>query len=201
MIKIYGDLISGNCLKIKYVADYLGLKYIWESVDIMRKESRTDAYLALNPAGQVPMLQLDDGRALVQSNAIILYLGEASELLPSDSFERALVNQWLFWEQYSHEPYVAVCRFVMLYEGKQKAEREGWRVGKGESALDLMEMHLAQHDWFVANKLTLADISLLAYTRLAHEGGFDLRDRVNLKKWISRCEEELNLDSAKVSSN
>ncbi len=181
-MKVYGDRISGNCLKVQYTADYLGLDYQWADTDIMRGESRTPEYLAMNPAGQVPLLVLDDGRTIAQSNAIIGYLAEGSDLLPAAAYERAKVYEWLFWEQYSHEPYVAVCRFVMVYQQKSAAEREGWRVERGEAALDLMDQSLADRDWFAGSGLSIADIGLVAYTRLAHEGGFDLDAR---PRWVS----------------
>ena len=133
-MRIHGDLRSGNCLKVKYVADRLGLEYEWRDVDIMRGDTREAAFLALNPQGQVPVLELDDGRHLAQSNAIIQYLAEGTALLPDDAYLRARVNEWLFWEQYSHEPYIAVCRFAMHYLGKNADEREAWRVERGESA-------------------------------------------------------------------
>jgi glutathione S-transferase len=194
-MKIYGDLISGNCLKVKYTADFLDIPYSWEARDITKGESRTQEYLALNPASQVPAIELEDGRILTQSNAIITYLAENSALLPGDAFARAQVNAWLFWEQYSHEPYIAVCRFAMLYLGKPKQAREDWRVERGESALDLLEQSLAGTDWLAATRFTIADISLLAYTRVADEGGFDLASRPNLGRWITRCEALLGLAS------
>ncbi|MGD8417136.1 MAG: glutathione S-transferase family protein [Pseudomonadales bacterium] len=187
-MKVYGDSISGNCLKVKYTADYLGLDYEWVATDIMAGETRTAEYLAMNPAGQVPLLLLDDGRPLAQSNAIIGYLAAGSSLIPEDAYLRAKVDEWLFWEQYSHEPYVAVCRFVMRYQGKGKEQREPWRVERGEAALDLMDAWLAGRDWFVGGDLSIADIALLAYTRLAHEGGFDLSGRTAVRAWIDRCE-------------
>lgn len=192
-MKVYGDEISGNCLKVKYTADHLGFDYEWVTTDIMAGDTRTSAYLALNPAGQVPLLVLDDSRTLAQSNAIIGYLAEGSDLLPADPFLRAKVNEWLFWEQYSHEPYVAVCRFVMVYQRKPREEREAWRVTRGEGALDLMEGVLSDRDWFVGSGLTIADIALLAYTRLAHEGGFDLTGRPAVRRWIDRCESTLSI--------
>ncbi len=192
-MKIYGDRISGNCLKALYTADYLGLDYEWVDIDIMKGESRTPEYLAMNPAGQVPMLVLDDGRAIAQSNAIIGFLAEGSDLLPADAYDRAKAYEWLFWEQYSHEPYVAVCRFVMVYENKPAAERESWRVERGEAALDLMEQSLAGRDWFAGDALSIADIALIAYTRLAHEGGFDLASRPRVQAWIGRTEQALGI--------
>lgn len=192
-MKVYGDRISGNCLKVQYTADFLGLDYEWVATDIMAGETRTPEYLALNPAGQVPVLELEDGRTLAQSNAIIGYLAEGSALLPADPFEKAKVNEWLFWEQYSHEPYVAVCRFVMLYQNKPAEEREAWRVERGEGALDLMNQWLSSHSWFLGEGVSIADIALLAYTRLAHEGGFDLAGRPAVRSWISRCEQALGI--------
>ena len=193
-MKIYGDLLSGNCLKVKYTADYLGIVYRWVAIDIMAGESRTASYLALNPAGQVPVLELDDGRVLCQSNAIIQYLAEGAPLLPSDPYLRGQVNEMLFWEQYSHEPYIAVCRFAMLYLGKPKEAREDWRVERGEAALDFLEDRLADRRWLAADRFTVADIALLAYTRLAPEGGFDLQARGNLVDWIGRAEKEFGLE-------
>jgi glutathione S-transferase len=192
-MRIYGDEISGNCLKVKYTADFLGLDYEWLATDIMKAESRTAEYLRRNPAGQVPMLELDDGRVLAQSNAIIAYLARDSALLPADPFERAKVDEWMFWEQYSHEPYVAVCRFVMVYQGKTREEREAWRVERGEGALDLMNDWLSDRAWFVGSAMTVADIALLAYTRLAHEGGFDLSARSYVRAWIERGETALGI--------
>ncbi len=200
-MKIYGDSISGNCLKVKYTADHLGLAYEWLETDILAGESRTPDYLALNPTGQVPMLVRDDGQVLGQSNAIIEYLAEGSKLLPEDSFERAKVHEWLFWEQYSHEPYIAVCRFFMLYQNNPAEARESWRVERGEGALDLMEQHLMEQaltgrDWLVGQRMSIADIALVAYTRLAHEGGFDLGPRPQIRAWIGRAENALGIQKA-----
>lgn len=192
-MKIYGDMISGNCLKVKYTADYLALPYAWVPVDIMKGESRTPEFLQLNPQGQVPMIEFEGGRRLAQSNAIIRYLAKDSVLLPDDAYLQAKIDELLFWEQYSHEPYIAVCRFHMLYLNKPKETREAWRVERGEKALDFMEGELEGREWIVADTFSIADVALLAYTRLAPEGGFDLSERSNLRGWISRCEEELGL--------
>jgi glutathione S-transferase len=193
-MKIYGDLQSGNCLKVKYTADHLGLTYSWVPVDITKGESRSADYLRLNPQGQVPAIELDDGRRLGQSNAIIRYLARDSALLPVDAFAQAKVDELLFWEQYSHEPYIAVCRYQMFYLGKPKEAREAWRVERGEKALDYMESQLDGRKWLVGDAMTIADISLLAYTRLADEGGFDLASRPNVRAWIERCERSLGLE-------
>lgn len=190
---LYGDRRSGNCLKIVFAADWLGLDYRFVDVDIMTGESRTPEFLAVNPAGQVPAVDFGDGKTLAQSNAVLLYLAENTALLPEDPFLRAKVNEWLFWEQYSHEPYVAVCRFLMVYKGLGLDQREAWRVERAEAALDLMESELAGKSFLVGETLTVADIALLAYTRVAHEGGFDLSKRPNLTAWITRCETALEL--------
>ncbi len=192
-MKIYGDLESGNCLKVKYVADYTGIDYDWIPIDITQNESRTESFLAINPLGQVPVVAWDDGRTLAQSNAIIRFLANGTELLPDDPFKQAQIDQWLFWEQYSHEPYVAVCRFHMHYLGKSKATREDWRVKRGEQALDSMENHLSSREWIAGEAFSIADISLLAYTRVADEGGFELNRRPHVQRWINQCEERLKL--------
>jgi len=165
-------------------------------VDILKGETRTEEFLALNPFGQVPVLELEDGRTLAQSNAIIRYLARGSALIPADDFAAAQMDAWLFWEQYSHEPYVAVCRFQMRYLGRAAEEREDWRVERGEAALNVLEAHLAARDWLVSDDMTLADIALLPYTRLAHEGGFDLTNRPAVRRWIARAEERLGLPPA-----
>ena len=193
---IYGDLASGNCLKVKYTADHLGLPYRWASVDIAKGESRTPEAIRRNPMGQVPTIELDDGRCLAQSNAIIRFLARGSALLPDDPFSQAKVDEFLFWEQYSHEPYIAVCRFHMVYLGQPRQARDPQRVERGEAALDLMEKLLAGRDWMVGSSMTIADIALLAYTRLAHEGGFDLADRPAIRAWIGRGERVLGLAPA-----
>ena len=194
-MKIHGNSGSGNCLKIRYLADHLGVAYDWVEVDILKSETRTPSFLALSPMGRVPVVELDDGRPLAESNAILLHLAEGSALLPEDRYERAKVHELMFWEQYSHEPYIAVCRFHMLYLGRVPEEREAWRVERAEQALDLMESLLGKgRDWFVANRPTVADICLLPYTRFADEGGFDLSPRPAVRSWIRRCEDVLGLE-------
>ena len=194
-MKIFGDLNSGNCLKVKYTADYLGLSYTWVPVDTMKGETKTPEFLAAFPMGRIPAVGFPDGSRLAESNAIIRYVARDSSLLPSDPFAQAKVDEWLFWEQYSHEPYVAVCRFHMVYLGRAKDAREPWRVERGEAALDLMDRALSGRDWLAGETMTIADICLLPYTRLAPEGGFDLGTRVSLRNWIARCEQELKLDA------
>ena len=188
MLRIYGDSISGNCLKVKWTADHLGIAYQWIETDILKGESRTPDYLAMNPAGQVPLIVLEDGRTLAQSNAIIVYLAEGSGLIPADAFVRAKMLEWLFWEQYSHEPYVAVARFQMRYLGKTASELEPRIVQRGKAALALLDRALADRPFLVGEWLSLADIALVAYSRVAHEGGFDLAVYSHLANWIARVE-------------
>jgi glutathione S-transferase len=192
-MKIYGDTNSGNCLKVKWVCDHLALPYSWVAIDILKQESRTAHFLKLNSAGQVPVVEFDDGRTLAQSNAIIRYLARSSELIPADAFAAAKMDEWLFWEQYSHEPAIAVCRYQMIYLGRPAAELDPDKVERGYAALSRMELQLAVTRFLVGETLSLADIALLAYTRLAHEGGFRLDDYVSLRRWIDDAEEFLNL--------
>jgi glutathione S-transferase len=190
---IYGDDISGNCLKVKYTADHLGLPYQWVPMDVVKGDCRTPEFLAENPMGQVPVIKLDDGRRLAQSNAIVRYLARGSALIPKDPYDEAKADELLFWEQYSHEPYVAVCRFQMRYLGRPKEAREEMRVTRGEAALDFMDRMIDGRRWFVGDSFSIADIVLLPYTRFAAEGGFDLKARKYVSEWIARCEKALNL--------
>lgn len=192
-MRIYGDSISGNCLKVKWTADKLGIPYEWIETDILKGESRTPEFLGMNPAGQVPAVILDDGRPLAQSNAILLHLAEGSDLIPADAYERARMLEWLFWEQYSHEPYVAVVRFQVRYLGKSPSEVEPRLVERGYGALQRLEDALAGSSFLVGETLTLADVSLVAYTRMAHEGGFDLAAYPRVRAWIARVEQALGL--------
>ena len=192
-MKIYGDSISGNCLKVKWVADLLGLSYDWIETDIMVGSSRTPDFLAMNPAGQVPAVILDDGRPLAQSNAIILHLAEGSDWIPKDAYDRARMLEWMFWEQYSHEPYVAVARFQVRYQGKPVAELEPRLVERGRAALQRLEDGLAESPFLVGSSPSLADVALVAYTRVAHDGGFDLANYPRVKAWVGRVEQALNI--------
>ena len=192
-MKIYGDSISGNCLKAKWVADYLGLAYDWVEVNIMAGESRTPTYLAMNPAGQVPVLVRDDGRSLAQSNAIILHLAEGSDLIPQDAYQRARMLEWMFWEQYSHEPYVAVARFQVKYQNRPVADLDPQLVERGKTALQRLEIGLAATPFLVGEEVSLADVALVAYTRMAGDGGFDLSGYPTVTAWIARVERALNI--------
>lgn len=192
-MRIYGDSISGNCLKVKWTADHLGLAYDWVETSVLNAETRTPEFLALNPAGQVPAVILDDGRPLAQSNAIILHLAEGSDLIPADAYDRARMFEWMFWEQYSHEPYVAVARFQMHYLGKSAAELDPKIVERGKGALKRLDEALATSAFLVGEAVTLADVALVAYTRVAHEGGFDLADYPEVKAWVGRVEAALKI--------
>ena len=196
-MKIYGDSNSGNCLKVKWVCDRLALPYDWVPIDTRKGESRTTEFLKLNGAGQVPTVAFDDGRTLAQSNAIIRYLARGSDLIPADEFAAAKMDEWLFWEQYSHEPYVAVCRFQMVYLGKPVSDLDPDKVKRGYAALARMEQQLALTPFLVGGNLSLADVSLLAYTRLAHEGGFDLDGYAAVRRWIGETEKLLGLPPAR----
>jgi glutathione S-transferase len=190
---IYGDRRSGNCLKVKWTAQRLGLPFEWREVDVMTGFTRTPDYLAINPAGQVPAVILDDGRPLAQSNAIILHLAEGSNLIPADAYARARMLEWLFWEQYSHETSIAVARFQMLFLGKRRDELEPRLIERGWAALARLELGLAATPYLVGEQLSLADVSLVAYTRWAHEGGFDLEPYPKVGAWIGRIERDLNI--------
>lgn len=191
---IFGDSVSGNCLKVKWVAERLGIPFDWVEINVMDKETRTPEFLAMNPAGQVPVVKFADGRVLAQSNAIMLYLAEGSELIPKDRFERALMYQWLFWEQYSHEPAIAVLRFHLHY--LKKADIDPNLVIRCDKVLTLMNEQLAGRFYFVGERLSLADIALVAYTRFAHEADLDLGRYPNVKAWVRRIEGELQIGHA-----
>ncbi|HWF76678.1 MAG TPA: glutathione S-transferase family protein [Caulobacteraceae bacterium] len=188
MLTIYGDPISGNCLKVKWTAERLAIPYTWRDVDVAKGETRTARFLAMNPVGQVPTVVLSDGRALGQSNAIILHLAEGSALIPADAYERAKMLEWMFWEQYSHEPYIAVARFQVKYLGKPIADLEPRIVERGAAALARMDEALAGREFLVGGALTLADIALVAYTRMAADGGFTLADYPAVAAWVERVE-------------
>ncbi|UTD27755.1 glutathione S-transferase family protein [Bradyrhizobium sp. WD16] len=194
-MKIFGDLNSGNCLKVKWVSEAVGLRFTWVDVDIMKGESRTPEFLAMNPAGQVPTVLFDDGRVLAQSNAIIRYFARGSRFIPADDFGAAMMDEWLFWEQYSHEPYIAGCRFQLVYLRRRPEELDPERVRRGYAALDRMDEHLRKTRFLLGESVSLADVALLAYTRLAPEGGFDLSRHAALCRWIGEAEQDLGVAS------
>lgn len=186
---LYSMQNSGNCYKPRLLLHLLGLPFRLVDTDSMAGETRTPGFLALNPNGKVPLLVLPDGRRLAESNAMLLHLAEGSDYLPADRYERALSYQWLFFEQYSHEPYVAVARFWKHYLPKLSPLQEmdlPNRMKGGYAALDIMEKHLATHRFFVDDRFGLADIALYAYTHVAHEGEFDLSKYANINAWMAR---------------
>lgn len=194
-IRIYGDCRSGNCLKVRWTADALGVDYDWNEVDILNGGTRTEAFLALNPAGQVPCVVLEDGRTLAQSNAILFHLAEASDsdLIPSAPFERAKMMEWLFWEQHNHEPTVAERRYLKHLRGVSDAQIDPTLMARGRRALGRMEMALIEQDFLLGARPSLADVSLVAYTRVAHEGGFDLNEFPSVQAWVARVERALDI--------
>ncbi|RDV24806.1 glutathione S-transferase family protein [Alteromonas aestuariivivens] len=186
-MQIYGDKRSGNCYKIQLLLALLGKSCEWIDIDLLAGDSRTPAFLNKNPNGKIPLLELDDGRTLAESNAILNYIGSGSSLIPSSAFDQAQMLQWQFFEQYSHEPYIAVARYINLYLGlpdERKSEYESKQDG-GHKALSVMEQRLASSLYLVGNQLSLADISLFAYTHVAHQGGFDLIGYPAIRNWIS----------------
>jgi glutathione S-transferase len=192
-LHIYGDSRSGNCLKVKWTAEKLGMPYDWTEIDILQGVTRQGDFLRLNPAGQVPTAVLHDGRVLAQSNAIILHLADGSNLIPKDAYDRAKMFEWLFWEQYSHEPYIAVARFQRLLLGRGPDEVEGRIMQRGEAALERLELQLQTTPFLVNDALTLADVALVAYTRVADEGGFVLARYPAIQAWVARVEAALRI--------
>ena len=187
-MKVYGDSQSGNCYKIKLLLSLLDLNHEWIHVDILTGGTKSESFLLKNPNGQIPLLELDDGRFISESNAIMNYLASGSFYLPDDNFERAKVLQWQFFEQYSHEPYIAVARYIAKYLGlpeNRKAEFESKQEG-GHKALKVMESQLEKTPYLVGENLTIADISLYGYTHVAHEGGFDLSQYSSIQNWLNR---------------
>ena len=191
-MKVYGEIRSGNCYKIKLLAELIGINYQWVHVDVMSGETQTEDFLGKNPNGKVPVLELDDGRMLWESNAIIDYLATDTVFLPKDRFLQAQVLQWQFFEQYSHEPYIAVARFIAKYQGlpdARKDEYHGKQAG-GHKALAVMESRLATHAYLVGSHLSVADVSLYGYTHVAHEGGFDVSGYPGIQAWLQRIRAE-----------
>jgi glutathione S-transferase len=188
MVTVYGMADSGNCYKVKLALEQLGADYRWVEVDSTKGGTRTAEFLARNPNGKVPTLQLEDGSHLPESGAILYYLAEGTPLLPADRAGRARVLQWMFFEQYSHEPYVAVARFILRYlsaDTPRRAELPRLQE-RGHQALAVMERHLAKEPWFAGGRYTVADIALYAYTHCAADGGFDLARYPAVAAWLAR---------------
>jgi glutathione S-transferase len=186
--RVYGTTSSGNCHKVRLALDLLHVQYRWHEVDVMKGETRTPEYLAMNPNGKVPLLQIDSNVFLPESNAIVCYLADGTHLWQGDRVQRAQVLQWLFFEQYTHEPAIAVARFVRGYLGKHADPRGPELITRGNAALDVMEQHLAARQWFVGDALSVADLALYAYTCRAGEGGFDLARTPQVSAWLARVE-------------
>lgn len=187
-MKIYGDGLSGNCYKIQLLCSLLNLEYQWVEIDVLAGDTQTDTFLAKNPNGKIPLLELDDGQIISESNAILNYLASGTDYLSDDNYLRAKVLQWQFFEQYSHEPYIAVARYIAKYLGlpdDRRADYESKQPG-GHKALKVMEGQLSQSDFLIGDTCSIADISLFAYTHVADEGGFDLAGYPAILSWLER---------------
>lgn len=186
---LYDNLSSGNAYKVRLMLHKQALPYTRIEMDIGTGATRTAEFLALNPDGRVPLLVLDDGTKLPESNAILAYLAKGTDLLPDNAGDFAQVLRWLFWEQYSHEPNIATVRYWITHKVEMTAYRESAMADKrarGIAALGVMETHLAANDFFAAGRFTIADIALYAYTHVAEEGGFDLGPHPALRAWLAR---------------
>ena len=187
-IVFYGDSRSGNCYKLQLAAAQLGIDFVWRELDILAGETRTASFLAMNPNGKVPLMALPDGRCLAESNAILCYLADGSPLAGEGRYGRADVLRWMFFEQYSHEPYIATSRFIIQFLGRP-ADREDELQAKkkgGYRALDVMEQQLGSSAFIAGERYSIADIALYAYTHVAGEGGFDLSGYPNVNAWLDR---------------
>jgi glutathione S-transferase len=189
---LYDSPVSGNCYKVRLLLAHLGIPYERRTVDVVDRSDRPDVLGCLNPALRVPTLVLDDGRPLGESGAILWYFGEGTRFVPTDPYERAQVLQWMFFEQYDHEPAIAVARFWLSYSGRPEAftDRREERTAAGHRALAAMERHLDGRAFLVGDGLTLADIALYAYTHVAPEGGFDLGPYPAVRAWLDRVAAE-----------
>ena len=189
MYTLYGDSQSGNCYKIQLLMSHLDIEFEWRHINILGNGTHTSEFLAMNPNGKIPVLELPAGTHLCESNAILNYLADGSEYLPNDRLLKAQVLQWQFFEQYSHEPYLATSRFIVKYLGRPKKHEQLLLSKKAgcHKALQVMEKRLEEHDWLVGNQLTIADISLYGYTHVAHEGGIGLSDYPCIMAWIKRA--------------
>jgi glutathione S-transferase len=192
MYTLYGMSASGNCYKPALLMHQLKLPFRWIEVDILLRQSRTPEFLSMNPNGRVPLLRLPDGRYLAESNAMLLHLGESTRWLPTDAYQRAKVYEWLFFEQYSHEPYIATVRFwvAFMHKGEEWRDKIAEAMTKGYAALAVMDQQLARTPFLVGDTATLADIALYAYTHVAHEGGYKLDDYPHLRAWLQRFEQQ-----------
>lgn len=188
MITVYGFSPSGNCHKLRLLLTQLGRDFRWIEVDSVHGETRTAEYLRKNPNGRVPMIELDDGRIMVESNAILCWLAEGTDYFSGDAWQRAQTLSWMFFEQYSHEPYIAVARFICGWTALDSPRREELpRLReRGHQALAVMEKYLTEHDWFSGSAYGIADIALFAYTHCADDGGFDVAMYPAISRWLMR---------------
>ncbi len=182
--------MSGNCYKVRLAAHQLGIPLVLKEYPLFAGETRKAEFLSKNPNGRVPLLELDDGRCLPESGAILWFLGEGTVLWPNDAWARAQALSWMFFEQYSHEPYVAVARFWLSYAPQEEREQKKHLVpewhAKGNAALSVMETHLKRNDWFGGQGYSIADIALYGYTHCADEGGFELSNYPAVVAWLKR---------------
>jgi len=187
-VLLYNSPVSGNCYKVRLLLAQLGLEYETVDVSVVDRSRRPELLGDLNPALRVPTLVLDDGRPLAESNAILWYFGDGTTYVPEDPYERAQALQWMFFEQYSHEPYIAVVRFWVAYSGTPErfVDQVAGKMKGGYAALDAMERHLGGRTFLVGERYSIADISLYAYTHVAHEGGFDLAPYPAIGTWLDR---------------
>jgi glutathione S-transferase len=192
MYKVYGDYNSGNCYKIKLMLNLLGAEYEWIPVDILNGETQTEAFLAKNPNGKIPVLELEDGTYLWESNAILNFLAEGTPYLLTEPRLRTQMLQWQFFEQYSHEPSIAVARFIQFYLGLPQDRLEEYKSMHklGYKALKVMEQQLIRTPFLVGDHFSIADIALYAYTHVAHQGGFDLAQFPAIEQWLLRVKEQ-----------
>jgi glutathione S-transferase len=192
-VLLYNSPPSGNCYKVRLLFAHLGIPYETHDVSVADRSNRSDLIGDLNPALRVPTIVLDDGRPLAESNAILWYFGDGTRFAPTDAYERAQVLQWMFFEQYEVEPALAVVRFWLKYSGapeRLSAERREELTRNGQRALGALDAHLASRNWLVGDTMTLADISLYAYTHVAHEGDFDLEPHAAVRAWLDRVASE-----------
>lgn len=187
-MKVYGDVKSGNCYKVQLVCNLLGIDHEWIDIDILAGDTRTEEFLKKNPNAKIPLLEIEEGVSLAESNAIINFLAAGTSFYPSDPLSQARVLQWQFFEQYSHEPFIAVARFINKYLGlpEEKKEEYASKQAGGHKALQVMEKQLSMTPYLAAERITTADISLYAYTHVAHEGGFELSGYPAVKAWLDR---------------
>ena len=185
---LYDSPVSGNCYKVRLLLAHLGIPYERRALSVVDRSNRPEVLGGLNPSLRVPTIVLDDGRPLAESGAILWFFGEGTRFVPADRYARAQVLQWMFFEQYDHEPAIAVARFWLGYSGRPEEfePRRAERTAAGYRALDAMERHLAEHDWLVGDAITLADIALYAYTHVAAEGGFELTRYPAIQRWLAR---------------